>query len=84
MRDGLKPQSVDRELNIIVAMFNQAENTSLLWNSGGRREFRGQKIYRRRRERVWAADEIEAILGELFVPKRDDEQVQSAMCPLST
>jgi hypothetical protein len=31
MKDGLKPQSIDRELNIIVAMFNKGDTTSSSW-----------------------------------------------------
>jgi hypothetical protein len=32
-----------------------------------------------RRERTWSEHEIKVILGQLFAPKRDDEQVQSAI-----
>jgi len=42
-------------------MFNQAENYFLLWNSGGPPRIPRPKIIDGRRERVWAADEIEAI-----------------------
>ena len=37
------------------------------------------KIVDGRRERIWAEDEIERILGELFAPKLEDEQVQAAI-----
>src|SRR5262249_4867395 len=36
------------------------------------------KILNGRRERVWAENEIEAILGELFAPKREGERRPSA------
>ena len=49
--DGLKPQSIDRELNIIVAMFNQAENYFPASSNGGLRACLGQ--------RYWTAGENE-------------------------
>lgn len=37
------------------------------------------KIVDGRRERTWSEHEIKVILGELFAPKRDDEQTQAAI-----
>src|SRR5713226_10004096 len=79
IRDGLKPQSIDRELNIIVAMFNQAENYFPALEQWRPPRIPRPKIIDGRRERVWAEDEIESVLGELFAPKQDGEQVQAAI-----
>ncbi len=77
--DGLKPQSIDRELNIIVAMFNQAENYFPALEQWRPPRVPRPKILDGRRERTWSEHEIKVILGQLFAPKRDDEQVQSAI-----
>lgn len=50
-RDGLKPQSIGRELNIIVAMFNQAENYFPALEQWRPRAYLGQ--------RYWTAGENE-------------------------
>ena len=78
-RDGLKPQSIDRELNIIVAMFNQAENYFPALEQWRPPRVPRPKILDGRRERTWSEHEIKVILGQLFAPKRDDEQVQAAI-----
>jgi hypothetical protein len=51
MRDELKPQSIDRELNIIVAMFNQAENYFPALDQWrlATSEFGEQRLYQTRR-----------------------------------
>jgi integrase len=77
-RDGLKPQSIDRELNIVVAMFNQAENYFPALEQWRPPRIPRPKIIDGRRERVWSEHEIKAILEELFAPKGDAEQVQAA------
>jgi integrase len=75
---GLKPQSIDRELNIIVAMFNQSGNYFPALEQWRPPRMPRPKILEGRRERVWSEDEIKAVLNELFAPKREDEQVQAA------
>jgi integrase len=79
LRDGLKPQSIDRELNIIVAMFNQAENYFPSLEQWRPPRIPRPKIIDGRRERTWSEHEIKVVLGELFAAKREDEQVQSAI-----
>ncbi|MGI9067184.1 MAG: tyrosine-type recombinase/integrase [Pyrinomonadaceae bacterium] len=79
MRDELKPQSIDRELNIIVAMFNQAENYFPSLDQWRPPRIPRPKITDGRRERTWSENEIKVVLGELFAPKRDDENVQAAI-----
>ena len=79
LRDELKPQSIDRELNIIVAMFNQAENYFPALDQWRPPRIPRPKIIDGRRERTWSEHEIKVVLGELFAPKREDEQVQSAI-----
>lgn len=78
-RDGLKPQSIDRELNIIVAMFNQAENYFPALEQWRPPRIPRPKILDGRRERVWSEHEIKVILGELYAPRREDENVQAAI-----
>src|SRR5688572_21611255 len=68
-RDGLKPQSIDRELNIIVAMFNQAENYFPALEQWRPPRIPRPKILDGRRERTWSEHEIKVILGQLFAPK---------------
>jgi hypothetical protein len=79
MRDELKPQSIDRELNIIVAMFNQAENYFPALDQWRPPRIPRPKIIVGRRERTWSEHEIKVVLGELFAPKREDENVQCAI-----
>jgi integrase len=76
--DGLCAQSIDRELNIICAMFNSADEYFHQLEQWRPPKMPRPKIVDGRRERVWSAEEITKILGELFSPKRDDEQVQAA------
>jgi len=82
MRDELKPQSIDRELNIIVAMFNQAENYFPALDQWRPPRIPRPKIIDGRRERTWSEHEIKVVLGELFAPKREDEQGSGSDCPL--
>jgi integrase len=79
MRDELKPQSIDRELNIVVAMFNQAENYFPALDQWRPPRIPRPKIIDGRRERTWSEHEIKVVLGELFAAKREDENVQSAI-----
>jgi integrase len=78
-RDSLKPQSIDRELNIIVAMFNQAENYFPALEQWRPPRVPRPKIIDGRRERIWSEHEIKGVLGELYAPKREDENVQAAI-----
>lgn len=79
MKDGLKPQSIDRELNIIVAMFNKGDTYFEQLAQWRPPRMPRPKIIDGRRERTWSEYEIKVILGELFAPKRDDEQTQAAI-----
>jgi integrase len=78
MRDGLKPQSIDRELNIIVAMFNRADNYFPELEQWRPPRIPRPKILDGRRERTWSEHEIKVILGELLSPRRENEQAQAA------
>jgi hypothetical protein len=80
--DGLKPQTVDRELNIIVAMFNKGDTYFQQLDQWRPPRLPRPKIIDGRRERVWSEHEIKAILSELFAPKREDELIQSAACAI--
>jgi integrase len=79
INDGLKPQSVDRELNIIVAMFNKGDSYFPELDQWRPPRMPRPKIIEGRRERVWSEHEIKVILGELFAPKGEDEQGQAAI-----
>jgi integrase len=60
-------------------MFNQAENYFPALEQWRPPRIPRPKIIDGRRERTWSEHEIKVVLGELFAPKRDDEQVQSAI-----
>jgi integrase len=79
VRDGVKPQTIDRELNIIVAMFNQADNYFPALEQWHPPRIPRPKTSDGRRERVWSENEIRVILGDLLAPKRDDESAESAV-----
>lgn len=76
--DGLRPQSIDRELNILCAMFNSADDYFHQLEQWRPPKMPRPKIVDGRRERVWSADEITKILGDLFAPKQEGEQAQAA------
>jgi len=76
--DGVRPQTVDRELNAVSARFNSADNYYSQLEQWRLPKMPRPKITDGRRERVWTGDEIAKILGELFSPKRDGEQLQAA------
>jgi integrase len=76
--DGLKAQSVDRELNLIAAMFNSVDLYYPQLEQWRPPRMPRPKIIGGRRERLWSADEIKAVLGELYAPRRESEQQQSA------
>lgn len=78
LMDGLKPQTVDRELNIIVAMLNKGDTYFQQLDQWRPPRLPRPKIIGGRRERVWSEHEIKVILGELFAPKTEDELIQSA------
>lgn len=79
MREGLKPQTIDRELNIIVAMFNQADNYFSALDQWRPPRIPRPRIFDGRRERTWSEHEIKVILGQLSAPQHEDEQVHSAI-----
>jgi integrase len=79
IRDGVKPQTVDRELNIIVAMFNKGDSYFSQLDQWRPPRMPRPKIIDGRRERTWSGHEIKAVLGELFAPKREEELIQSAI-----
>ena len=78
IQDGVKPQTIDRELNIIVAMFNRADNYFSPLEQWHPPRIPRPKICDGRRERTWSRHEIKAILGELQAPRRQDEDIRSA------
>lgn len=76
--DGLKAQSIDRELNLICAMFNSVDLYFPQLEQWRPPRMPRPKIIGGRRERIWNDHEIKVVLGELYAPRRDDEQLQSA------
>lgn len=76
--DKLKAQSIDRELNIIAAMFNSVDLYFPQLEQWRPPKMPRPKIVGGRRERIWSDHEIKGVLGELYAPRRDDEQHQSA------
>lgn len=77
-RDQLKAQSINRELNIINSMMTQIDIYYPQLEQWRPPRMPRPKVMDGRRERVWSASEIDAVLGELFEPKRDGEQTQAA------
>lgn len=76
--DGLKAQSIDRELNLIAAMFNGVDLYYPQLEQWRPPRMPRPKIVGGRRERIWSDHEIKVVLAELYAPRRDDEQRQSA------
>lgn len=76
--DGLKAQSIDRELNIINAVFNSVDLYYPQLEQWRPPRMPRPKIIGGRRERVWSEHEIKSVLGELYSPRRENEQPQSA------
>lgn len=76
--DGLKAQSIDRELNIIAAMFNSVDLYFPQLAQWRPPRMPRPKIVGGRRERIWSDHEIKVVLGELYAPRREGEQLQSA------
>lgn len=79
LKDKLKPQSVDRELNIIAAMFNSVDLYYSQLEQWRPPRMPRPKIIGGRRERLWAAWEIKSILHELQKPRTESEQEQAAI-----
>lgn len=75
--DGLKAQSIDRELNTIAAMFNSVDLYFPSLEQWRPPRMPRPKILGGRRDRVWTDHEIKSVLGELYSPRRDGEQKQS-------
>lgn len=77
-RDGLKGQSINRELNTIGAMLMAADTYYAELEQWRPPRMPKQKVLDGRRERVWKANEIVLILSELYKPKMDGEQIHAA------
>jgi integrase len=78
-RDGLKNQSVDRELNIIAAMLNQVDLYYKQLAQWRPPRMPRPKIIGGRRERIWSDREIKAVLSQLYEPAREGEQSQAVI-----
>lgn len=76
--DGLKAQSIDRELNIIAAMLNGVDLYFPQLEQWRPPRMPRPKIVGGRRERLWSDHEIKVVLGELYAPRWDGEQYQTA------
>ncbi len=76
-RDGLKAQSIDRELNIINAMFTQVDIYYPQLEQWRPPRMPRPKVIGGRRERVWSDSEREGVLTELCGPRREGEQLQT-------
>lgn len=77
--DGLKAQSIDRELNLIASMFNSVDLYFPQLEQWRPPRMPRPKIVGGRRERLWAEWEAKAVLNELSAPRREGEQKQSAL-----
>jgi integrase len=73
-RDGLLPQSIDRELNIIAATLNGAETFYPALAQWIPPKMPRPKKSRGRRERVITDEEKRQVLGYMLAPQRDGEK----------
>lgn len=76
--DGLKAQSIGRELNIINSMLTQTDVYYPQLEQWRPPRMPRPKVIDGRRERIWSESEMASVLGELFAPKRDGEQIQAS------
>lgn len=81
-RDKLKAQSVNRELNIINTMFTEVDMYYPQLEQWRPPRMPRLKVIGGRRERLWTDDERNAVLGELFQDRKQDEQEQAFMARL--
>ena len=72
-KDGLSPQSINRELNIISAMFHIAALHFNALSNWAIPKIPRPRHPKRRRERVINAEEVTKVLTWLYAPQRKDE-----------
>lgn len=77
--DGLKPQSINRELTVIGSMMNQIDIYYPQLEQWRPPRMPKQKVLDGRRDRVWETDEIAGVLGQLFAAPMKGEQPQAAL-----
>jgi integrase len=77
-RDGLRPSSVDRELNIVSAMLHAAPDYFPDLANWSVPKIPRPRRSKRRRERVISAEEITRVLTWLYSPQRYDETESQA------
>ena len=78
LADGIKPQSVNRELNSVVACLNAARTLFARLDQWVPPRTPRPKAPKGRRERVITADEVERLLGHLLAPRQEDEREAAA------
>jgi site-specific recombinase XerD len=78
-KDGLKPQSINRELTTIGSMMNQIDIYYPQLEQWRPPKMPKQKVVDGRRDRVWETDEIASVLEQLFAPPMKGEQPQAAL-----
>lgn len=77
--EGLKPQSINRELTVIGSMLNTIDIYYPQLEQWRPPRMPKQKVLDGRRDRVWEPNEIESVLAQLFAPPMKDEQPQAAL-----
>lgn len=75
--DKLQPQSINRELHIVNSMLTEIDIHYPQLEQWRPPKMPLQKETTGRRERLWEANEINAVLAALFAPKRPGEQSQA-------
>lgn len=78
LTDGIKPQSVNREMNSIVACLNAARLLFASLDQWIPPRAPRPKAPKGRRERVITADEMERLLGHLLAPRQEGEREAAA------
>lgn len=78
LSDGIKPQSVNREPNSVVACLNAARTPFARLDQWVPPRAPRPKAPKGRRERVFTAGEVERLLGYLLAPRQEGERVAAA------
>ncbi|HEX8773749.1 MAG TPA: site-specific integrase [Pyrinomonadaceae bacterium] len=73
LKDGVKPQTVNRELNIVVAALNKVRGYYPILSQWIPPKADRPKASRRRRERLWATEERDRLIDHLLAPRAPEE-----------
>jgi integrase len=75
--DKISPQSINRELNCIAALLNNADHYYAALESWRPPKMPRPRVFTGRRERVWNDAEIAGVLAQLEAPRKPDEDLRA-------